>query len=117
MARSCNRRHATSTVTALLCCTACAHPWATPPRPHERFAARLVRVIDGDTLAVSVRDHPVRVRLLDIDSPERGEPGWAEASAAARQRYGPPDTRLSCTIGPRPRDAFGRILARCLRMD
>lgn len=100
-------------VCGCLLLAACAHPWATPPRPHETFSARLDRVIDGDTLAVRVSGHPVRVRLLGIDSPERGQPGWAEARAAARQQFGPPGSRLRCTIGPEPRDAFGRILASC----
>jgi endonuclease YncB( thermonuclease family) len=99
----------------LLFLTACAHPWATPPRPHETFTARLERVIDGDTLAVTVRGQPVRVRLLDLDTPERGQPGWQAATDAARRQYGPPGTRLSCTISITPRDAFGRILARCNR--
>jgi micrococcal nuclease len=104
-----------ATLAAATLLAACAHPWATPPRPHERFAARLVRVIDGDTLAVTVNGQPVRVRLLDLDAPERGQPGHAEATRAAQARFGPAGTRLSCTIGPVPRDAFGRILAGCAR--
>lgn len=42
------------------------------------------RVIDGDSLVVLVdlgyRAYlKARIRLLGIDTPERGEPGWAEA--------------------------------------
>lgn len=44
-------------------------------------------VIDGDSLRVMVDLgfrvwHKTHVRLLGIDSPERGETGWAEARAA-----------------------------------
>ncbi len=40
----------------------------------ERFAASVVGITDGDTLTVlTQRREEVRVRLSDIDSPERGQ--------------------------------------------
>ncbi len=88
----------------------CTHGWAVPPRAGEKLQGH-ARAIDGDTIEMHVRGYPVRIRLLGIDTPERGEAGWAQAKAdmAAQLAKGP----ITCTIGPRPRDAFGRILAAC----
>lgn len=48
-------------------------------RPCEgTFEAPVSRIVDGDTLDVEGCD---RVRLALVDTPERGEPGFAEASA------------------------------------
>jgi micrococcal nuclease len=100
---------------ALLFCactalSACARGWAVPPRQGEQLHGP-ARAIDGDTIEMQVRGHPVRIRLLGIDTPERGQAGWAQAKAdmVAKLARGP----VTCTIGPRPRDAFGRILAAC----
>jgi endonuclease YncB( thermonuclease family) len=88
---------------------ACAHGWAVPPRSGEVFGGA-ARAIDGDTLEVMVRGHPVRVRLLGEDAPERGEPGFHQAKAATAARVGP---WARCVVGPGVRDAFGRVLAIC----
>lgn len=32
---------------------------------------RVVRVLDGDTIEVMLSQHPVRVRLVNIDAPEK----------------------------------------------
>ncbi|HHY1134218.1 TPA: thermonuclease family protein, partial [Escherichia coli] len=32
---------------------------------------RVVRVLDGDTIDVMLSQHPVRVRLVNIDAPEK----------------------------------------------
>ena len=96
----------------ILFLSACAHPWAEGPRPGEVIVARVARVVDGDTLDLAVRGHPVRVRLLGVDTPERGQPGWAQARDSLALRLG---NRARCTVGPRPRDAFGRLLATCER--
>ena len=51
------------------------------------YQADLARVVDGDTvdLIVKLGFHiraEERFRLAGIDTPERGQPGWAEATAA-----------------------------------
>lgn len=53
--------------------------------PQRTYPAKLVRVVDGDTvdLDVDLGFHltaRLRFRLKDIDTPERGEPGWTEAT-------------------------------------
>src|SRR5262249_54599095 len=40
---------------------------------HEGFSGVVVGVIDGDTISVMRDGTPVRVRLADIDCPERGQ--------------------------------------------
>lgn len=44
------------------------------PLGAESFSGKVVRVADGDTLTVLVQQHQVKVRLTEIDAPERGQP-------------------------------------------
>jgi micrococcal nuclease len=99
-----------ATFSAFTLVLGCAHGWAIPPRAGENLHG-FARAIDGDTIEMQVRGNPVRIRLLGMDTPERGQAGWAQAKADMAQKLarGP----ITCTIGPHPRDAFGRILAAC----
>ena len=47
---------------------------------------QVLRVIDGDTFILMTFDVPpeTRIRVLGVDTPERGEPGYAEAGAFTR---------------------------------
>jgi micrococcal nuclease len=47
-------------------------------------AARVTRVVDGDTYEVLVGGQLVRVRLLGVDAPESGQPFGPQASDSAR---------------------------------
>lgn len=38
------------------------------------FTGKVVRVLDGDTIEVLVNKEPIRVRLADIDCPEKKQP-------------------------------------------
>ena len=42
------------------------------------------RIIDGDTIDVTISDVEERVRFIGIDTPERGEPGFSEATEFVR---------------------------------
>ena len=73
-----------------------------------RTPAHLERVVDGDTIDVRMGETRERVRLIGIDTPERGEPGAAEATA-----------RLGALLADRPlyleadttdRDRYERLL-------
>ncbi|WP_322799213.1 thermonuclease family protein [Thermoflexus sp.] len=55
-----------------------------PDRPVE--AARLVRVIDGDTIEVRIGGRRVVVRYIGVNAPERGQPFYARATAANWRR-------------------------------
>jgi len=73
---------------------------------------RVVDVIDGDTVDVLCGDREERVRLLNVDTPERGQPGYREArdylSALVEDR----SVRLLFeTPGQPGRGGFGRLLA------
>jgi endonuclease YncB( thermonuclease family) len=70
----------------------------------------VVHVVDGDTVDVRAGDgRQERVRVIGIDTPERGECGFAEASAAmASLVQGQP---VDLVAGARDdRDRYGRIL-------
>lgn len=71
--------------------------------------AHVKKVIDGDTLVLYHLGVPTeeRVRVLGIDTPERGQPGYREAAqfTANWLNVGPFDL-VACK-----RDSFGRLLA------
>ncbi len=45
----------------------------------------LCRVIDGDTIEVEYLGEQEKVRLLNLDTVERGEPGYGEATEALKK--------------------------------
>ncbi len=65
------------------------------------------RIIDGDTMVVS----GVRVRLVGIDTPERGEPGYEEAKSFLRELCPPGSTVALDVDDEEPYDRYGRTLA------
>lgn len=78
----------------------------------ETHVVELVKVVDGDTLKVRRGGIDEYVRLLRIDTPERGEPGHGEATAALAALVD--GQRL--VLEPEPghdfeRDKYGRLLA------
>lgn len=52
----------------------------TAPAWSGELRGEVVRIIDGDTIDVLVDKRPVRVRLVDIDAPERGQAFGEKAS-------------------------------------
>ncbi len=79
------------------------------------YNATVTKVVDGDTVDLSCdlgfrifsRD---RFRLLGIDTPERGQPGWAEATAALKELL--PYGAVVKVKTDRPyNDKYGRWLA------
>ena len=77
------------------------------------YRANLVRVVDGDTIDVdldlgfSLRARH-RLRLLDVDTPERGETGFFDALTFASERLTGAREIIVWTVR---RDSFGRWLA------
>jgi micrococcal nuclease len=77
-------------------------------------AARLgpcdvTHVTDGDTLNVRCAGRRERVRLLQIDTPERQEPLYEEAGDALEALIAGRSIELE--LGPEERDDHGRLLA------
>ena len=81
---------------------------ATLTRSHEPFEAAVSRVVDGDTLTVTLEGDEIRVRLWGIDAPEKAQPGGEKATHALR-RMAPPGTKT--TVHPVETDKYGRMVA------
>lgn len=79
-------------------------------------AAFVTRVVDGDTLDVSISGRTERVRLLGIDAPELPhegvpeEPFAREATAFVRRLTRGRRVTLSPEPGHEDRDSYGRLL-------
>ena len=77
--------------------------------------AKVIRVIDGDTMEVLVGDETETVRLLLVDTPETKHPNEAEqpygqeASSFARKTLEGKHVKLE--LGKEERDKYGRLLA------
>jgi endonuclease YncB( thermonuclease family) len=80
--------------------------WEGPPESAEM--AQVVRVIDGDTIDVEMGGERYRVRYIGIDSPERDEPYYAEATAFNRELVGRQTVWLVRDVSEV--DRFGRLL-------
>jgi endonuclease YncB( thermonuclease family) len=102
-------RPTTTTTTAAPTTTTTVAPTTTTttePPPPPPGTVTVSRVIDGDTIEVSDGN---RVRLIGIDTPERGECGYDEATAALRSLIGGAQVRL--VPGARDDvDRYGRLL-------
>ena len=86
---------------------------ASEPANEERFVLRgvVTWVVDGDTLHARVRGRDESVRLIGIDTPERGECGFRRATRLARRLA---DGRRVTLIGDPTqdrRDRYDRLLA------
>lgn len=91
---------------------------ASGPYAHleEGGPATLERVVDGDTIIVRLGSERVRVRLLNIDTPETVHPDreveclGPEASAFLTERI-PAGTALTLRYDAERMDRYGRLLA------
>ena len=82
---------------------------SAPPPPTTTTAAdRLTaaRVIDGDTIVTSAGD---TIRLAGIDTPERGQCGYSEATANLRRTLAG-NTLTLTKAGLTDRDKYGRLI-------
>jgi micrococcal nuclease len=76
------------------------------PIARADFTGRVVAVLDGDTIEVLVNRRAVRVRLAQIDAPEKGQPYGSRAKQAlARLSF-----RQAVTVSEAGRDRYGRVL-------
>lgn len=72
----------------------------------ELQEAAVVRVIDGDTIVVKIDDAEERVRLIGIDTPENGSPGFQEATDFTKESLG---EKVWLESDGRNRDRFDRL--------
>ena len=100
---------AASTAVGLSACVPQARVDADGPSGKSDAAAiaSFVAVIDGDTIETSAGT----VRLIGIDTPERGECGHGEASAAISSVLAPDDrVTLELPAGQNDQDRHGRLI-------
>jgi len=92
--------------------------WASPAKSTEApkvLQARVLEVIDGDTIKVTVQDRVETIRYIGVNTPEtkhptRGaEPGGREATEVNRQLVAGQQVRLELDV--QERDRYGRLLA------
>lgn len=84
-------------------------------RTHVPF----IRVVDGDTIKVHWNDQEHSVRMLNINTPERGKPGFKEATDYLKKLIGnSKSVRLEfAKAGDVKKDRYGRLLAYVLLKD
>jgi len=75
----------------------------------EPVEAKVVRIIDGDTIEVHVVGSVESVRLIGIDTPEKGEAGFTEASSFTEKLVDGKDVLLWQDVSDR--DRYDRLLA------
>ena len=83
--------------------------------------APVERIVDGDTAWMRFADQSRKVRIIGIDTPERGEPDFKDATDAARARWedrtahltigGAQGRRKGKCYGSAVLDRYGRVLA------
>lgn len=78
--------------------------------------ARVVAVVDGDTIKVSIKGRTETVRLIGVDTPETKKPGapvqcyGPEATAATTKAVAGAQVRLTKDRVAGDRDRWGRLL-------
>lgn len=86
-------------------------------RPGAVLAARLVRVIDGDTIVVRVAGHEERIRYIGVDTPETVKPDtpvqcYGPAAHELNARLlGAAGAPVTLRLDRELRDRYGRLLA------
>jgi endonuclease YncB( thermonuclease family) len=71
------------------------------------FTGKVIAVMDGDTLLVMQGDKPVKVRLAEVDAPEKAQPyGMASQQSLADMVMG-----KQVQIASRAIDDYGRMIA------
>ncbi len=98
------RAIATLTLIGLLL-VGCGRP-ATVPRPAEGTRVTVVHVVDGDTVRLS---DGRTVRYIGLNTPERGQPFYQEATEANRRLVEGKEAWLVLDV--QTTDPFGRTLA------
>lgn len=84
---------------------------APADRATQVGAATVTRIVDGDTIDVRLDDGGVeRVRLIGIDTPERGAASFWEATRRTAA-LAPVGARVFVELDVEHRDRYGRLLA------
>jgi micrococcal nuclease len=87
----------------------------------EAGTARVVRVVDGDTIAVRLDGRQERVRYIGVDTPETKKPGspvecYGKRASAENERLVEGE-QVRLVADAEARDRYGRMLAYVYRVD
>jgi micrococcal nuclease len=103
---------------AALALTGCGGPGRSSPPPSTVVTANatVIRVVDGDTIAVHVGGRDEHVRLIGIDTPETVSPTkpvmcFGKEASAETTSLLPPGSPVRLVRDVEARDAYGRLLA------
>jgi endonuclease YncB( thermonuclease family) len=93
----------------VLACALSLTPAATPApaTAPQAFRATVISVTDGDTLIVARDGVPTKVRLVDVDCPEKGQP----FGRAAKKYLNDMVYLREVTVDTAGKDRYGRTLA------
>ncbi|WP_254939302.1 thermonuclease family protein [Cyanobium sp. Morenito 9A2] len=80
--------------------------------PVTRVAAKVLSVVDGDSLIVAAQGKRLKVRLACIDAPELSQAPWGISSRAGLRALLPPGSAILLT--PLGTDRSGRTVAKVL---
>lgn len=106
----------TAVATATPTMRSCAPPYPTVPvtvdtvfcaDPARMLAARVLRVVDGDTIHVELDGQDETIRFYGIDTTEVGQPCYQEGKERTRELVG---SEVRLLPDARNRDRYGRLL-------
>jgi micrococcal nuclease len=111
------QRHLLGSIVLFLAVAAVVlRPWeGEPGAGPAAVRARVVRVVDGDTVEARIGDAVADVRLIGVDTPETVKPGTPvqcfgeRASHFTKRRL--TGRRVRLVFGVERRDVYGRLLA------
>jgi micrococcal nuclease len=83
------------------------------PSPGADFPAKVVRIVDGDTIEIFHNGQPKRIRLAGVDAPERRQ----AFGSRARQFVGQQVFGKTVTVRSDSIDGYGRILGEVILAD
>src|SRR5687767_12948296 len=113
-------RHLLAALAMALCTAVCGCSTTLGDPPQRSDTARVVRVVDGDTIRVDGPAGEEAVRYIGIDTPESVKPGspvecFAQRASAYNERLvGGERVRLVRDV--EARDRYGRLLAYVYRV-
>lgn len=83
------------------------NPAPQAKRAITAFQGQVINIVDGDSITVRAGNENFRIRLAEIDAPERGQP-WGTRS---KQDLAAMVAGKTVTIQPRDTDRYGRTIA------
>ena len=92
---------------AIICACGSAHSEAFAPESARPFTARVIAVLDGDTVLIRRASSLVKIRLAEIDAPEKAQ----AFGLAARNTLAKMVLRKQVTVDTLAVDKYGRDIA------